>query len=90
MELDRTALPSMDVLQDGLASSYEEVRTQFGWQEYWQYVPETIDANQAESKFRDRIHDCENVKWYFLKHTVYTKGFTPTNFNLFHNQTIFR
>uniref|UniRef100_A0AC35FSW6 BRICHOS domain-containing protein n=1 Tax=Panagrolaimus sp. PS1159 TaxID=55785 RepID=A0AC35FSW6_9BILA len=73
MELDRNALPSLDVLQDGLASSYEEVRTQFGWQEYWQYVPEKIDANQAQSKFRDRIHDCENVKWYFLKHTVYTK-----------------
>jgi preprotein translocase subunit SecE len=73
MELDRNALPNMEVLQEGLSSSYEEVRTQFGWQEYWQYVPESIDANEAQNKFRDRIRDCENVKWYFLKHTVYTK-----------------
>ena len=74
MELDRTALPSMDVLQDGLSSSYEEVRTQFGWQEYWQYVPERIDSNEALNKFRDKIPDCEGVQWYFLKHSVYTKG----------------
>lgn len=25
-------------------------------------------------KFKDRIEDCQNARWYLLKHTVYTKG----------------
>ena len=74
MDLDRNALPSMDVLRDGLKESYDNVKTQFGWQEYWQYVPEHIDEGRALSKFTDSIPDCRNVKWYYLKHTVYTRG----------------
>uniref|UniRef100_A0A7E4W5T4 BRICHOS domain-containing protein n=1 Tax=Panagrellus redivivus TaxID=6233 RepID=A0A7E4W5T4_PANRE len=79
MELDRAALPSMEVLREGLAQSYDEVKTQYGWQEYWQYVPEVIDANQAELKFKDKIPDCQNVKWYFLKHSVYTRDSSCTD-----------
>jgi hypothetical protein len=35
MQLDRTALPDMDVLTDALRNTYEQVNAQFGWQEYW-------------------------------------------------------
>uniref|UniRef100_A0A1I8AUI0 BRICHOS domain-containing protein n=1 Tax=Steinernema glaseri TaxID=37863 RepID=A0A1I8AUI0_9BILA len=71
MSLDRSALPSMSVLRDGVRSS--EVHSQFGWQEYWQYVAEPIEPAQLAGKFTEPIKDCENAKWYFLKHTVYTR-----------------
>ncbi|VDM37159.1 unnamed protein product [Toxocara canis] len=56
--------------------SYEllvDVQSEFGWQEYWQYQAEPIDALSAQRKFTDTIADCVNAKWYMLKHTVYTK-----------------
>uniref|UniRef100_A0A0M3I6U6 BRICHOS domain-containing protein n=1 Tax=Ascaris lumbricoides TaxID=6252 RepID=A0A0M3I6U6_ASCLU len=73
MPLDRTAMPSMSALQDALRSTESEVQSEFGWQEYWQYQAEPIDALSAERKFTERIADCINAKWYLLKHTVYTK-----------------
>lgn len=51
------------------------MRTQFGWQEYWQFNPEPVDERFVQEKFKDEIEDCKYAKWYFLKHTVYTKGF---------------
>ncbi|VDK28504.1 unnamed protein product [Anisakis simplex] len=86
MPLDRSAIPSMSALQDALSSSDSEVigfsiwqnvtiHSEFGWQEYWQYQVEAIDSMSAERKFTDKIRDCEHAKWYFLKHTVYTKGY---------------
>lgn len=74
MDLDRNALPSVEALRDGLEDSYDEVKTQFGWQEYWQYIPEPVDESRISNKFTDSIPDCRNAKWYYLKHTVYTKG----------------
>ncbi|KAL3102998.1 hypothetical protein niasHT_026446 [Heterodera trifolii] len=74
MELDRSAMPDMDVLQDALSNTYSEVHSQFGWQEYWQYVAEEVDSSFVLQKFRDRIDDCQRAtKWYRLKHTVYTR-----------------
>lgn len=73
MELDRVALPAMDVLVDALRNTYEEVHAQFGWQEYWQFTVEPVDGTFAHNKFRDPIEDCQNAQWYQLKHTVYTK-----------------
>lgn len=55
------------------------MQSEFGWQEYWQYQAEPIDALSAERKFTERIADCINAKWYLLKHTVYTKGSTFTS-----------
>lgn len=53
---------------------YLQVHTQFGWQEYWQYIAEPVDASYLQGKFKDDINDCQNVKWYLLKQSVYTKG----------------
>uniref|UniRef100_A0A915EW69 Uncharacterized protein n=1 Tax=Ditylenchus dipsaci TaxID=166011 RepID=A0A915EW69_9BILA len=73
MQLDRNAMPDMSTLQDALSHTYHEVRTQYGWQEYWQYNVEPVDASFIQGKFKDEIDDCKNVKWYFLKHAVYTR-----------------
>ncbi|MFH4976182.1 hypothetical protein AB6A40_002891 [Gnathostoma spinigerum] len=73
LPLDRSALPSFEALQDALSGAHKEVRSEFGWQEYWQYQAESIDRSTAISKFTQPVTDCEKAQWYFLKHTVYTK-----------------
>ncbi|CEF66894.1 Hypothetical protein SRAE_2000156000 [Strongyloides ratti] len=70
MQLDRTALPSMDHLMDALRQTKSEEYTQFGWQEYWQYEIRPIEGREAQSKFTSEIDDCKNAKWIELKHTV--------------------
>uniref|UniRef100_A0A914GXK6 BRICHOS domain-containing protein n=1 Tax=Globodera rostochiensis TaxID=31243 RepID=A0A914GXK6_GLORO len=80
MELDKSALPDLGVVQDALSNTYREVHSQFGWQEYWQYVAEEVDPSFVAHKFRDRIDDCQKAtKWYQLKHTVYTRDSTCYN-----------
>ncbi|VDN60873.1 unnamed protein product [Dracunculus medinensis] len=71
MPLDRSALPSMEALKDAL--KHNEVQSEFGWQQYWQYQAEPIDASMAQRKFSSPIQDCEQAKWYLLVHTLYTK-----------------
>ncbi|KAI1724631.1 BRICHOS domain-containing protein C09F5.1 [Ditylenchus destructor] len=73
MQIDGNALPSMSILKDALDDTYHEVRSQFGWQEYWQYNIEPVDESFVHDKFTDEIDDCEGAKWYFLKHAVYTR-----------------
>lgn len=51
-----------------------KVQSEFGWQQYWQYQAEPIDASMAQRKFSSPIQDCEQAKWYLLVHTLYTKG----------------
>uniref|UniRef100_A0A914E1J9 BRICHOS domain-containing protein n=1 Tax=Acrobeloides nanus TaxID=290746 RepID=A0A914E1J9_9BILA len=79
MKLDRTAMPSMDDLVYAIKNTDSEVHTQFGWQEYWQYIAEPIDASYLQGKFKDDINDCQNVKWYLLKQSVYTKDESCTD-----------
>jgi len=73
MALDRSAIPSMDALDDALDNIHTEIYSQFGWQEFWQFSTEPIDAIAAQRKFTDRIRDCDGAKWYLLKQTVYTR-----------------
>lgn len=73
-QLDRNALPDMSVLRDAIDNTYHEVKTQFGWQEYWQYNPELVDYSYVLNKFTNEIDQCKQAKWYFLRHSVYTKG----------------
>ena len=40
MELDKSALPNLSTLTSTMRNSPQDVRTQFGWQEYWQFNPE--------------------------------------------------
>uniref|UniRef100_A0A914RY60 BRICHOS domain-containing protein n=1 Tax=Parascaris equorum TaxID=6256 RepID=A0A914RY60_PAREQ len=55
MPLDRSAMPSMSALQDALRIIVVEVQSEFGWQEYWQYQVEPIDALSAEHGAIKRI-----------------------------------
>ncbi|CAD5215278.1 unnamed protein product [Bursaphelenchus okinawaensis] len=73
MELDRNVLPSHAVLLDAISNTPHEVKTDFGWQEYWQYVTQPIDANQAMSHFHGTVDDCASAQWYLLKHTVHPR-----------------
>ncbi|EPB71758.1 BRICHOS domain protein [Ancylostoma ceylanicum] len=77
MPLDRSAISSMDALKEAVSESDSEIQAQFGWQEFWQFDAEQIDSVAANSKFTDKIEDCTNAKWYFLKQAVHSRGKTP-------------
>ncbi|KHJ77486.1 hypothetical protein OESDEN_22894, partial [Oesophagostomum dentatum] len=49
------------------------IQAHFGWQEFWQFDAEPIEPVAANSKFTDRIEDCVNSKWYFLKQAVHSR-----------------
>lgn len=70
LPLDRSALPSMESLMDALDQSSYEIQSQFGWQEFWQFEPEPIDASIARAKFSETIRDCSGAKWFLLRQTV--------------------
>ncbi|CAD5221230.1 unnamed protein product [Bursaphelenchus xylophilus] len=73
MELDRNVLPSHAVVLDAVSNTPHEVMTDFGWQEYWQYKTQPIDANQAMSHFQGTVEDCVGAQWYLLTHTVHPR-----------------
>ncbi|OZC08696.1 BRICHOS domain protein [Onchocerca flexuosa] len=77
--LDRSAIPSISALHDALSSVSSEIHSEYGWQEYWQYHAEAIDAKNAEHKFTNKIDQCRGAKWYLLKHTVYTRDSSCSN-----------
>uniref|UniRef100_A0A1I7VSY4 BRICHOS domain-containing protein n=2 Tax=Loa loa TaxID=7209 RepID=A0A1I7VSY4_LOALO len=79
LPLDRSAIPSVTALRDALSSVTSEIYSEYGWQEYWQYHAEAIDARSAERKFTNKIDDCRSAKWYLLKHTVYTRDSSCSN-----------
>ncbi|GMT17663.1 hypothetical protein PFISCL1PPCAC_8960, partial [Pristionchus fissidentatus] len=70
LPLDRSALPSMESLMDALDQSSYEIQSQFGWQEFWQFEPEPMDASIARAKFSDTVRDCAGAKWFLLRQTV--------------------
>ncbi|CAJ0599823.1 unnamed protein product [Cylicocyclus nassatus] len=73
MPLDRSAIPSMDALKEAVSDSDYEIQAHFGWQEFWQFDAEPIEPVAANSKFTDKIEDCTNAKWYFLKQAVHSR-----------------
>ncbi|KAL4003046.1 BRICHOS domain family protein [Acanthocheilonema viteae] len=79
MPLDRSAIPSISALRDALSSVTSEIYSEYGWQEYWQYNAELIDAKNVERKFTNKIDNCQSAKWYLLKHTVYTRDSSCSN-----------
>ncbi|CAG9535182.1 unnamed protein product [Cercopithifilaria johnstoni] len=79
MPLDRSAIPSIPALHDALSSVTSEIYSEYGWQEYWQYHTEIIDAKTEERKFTNKIDICQGARWYLLKHTVYTRDSSCSN-----------
>ncbi|VDO23546.1 unnamed protein product [Brugia timori] len=77
--LDRSAIPNISALRDALSSVTSEIYSEYGWQEYWQYHAEAIDAKSAKRKFTNEIDNCQSAKWYLLKHTVYTRDSSCSN-----------
>ncbi|KJH44888.1 hypothetical protein DICVIV_09080 [Dictyocaulus viviparus] len=73
MPLDRSSIPNMDALKEAVRDSDYEIQAHFGWQEFWQFDAEPIEPIAANSKFSDKISDCSNAKWYYLKQTVHSK-----------------
>ncbi|KHJ84348.1 hypothetical protein OESDEN_15940 [Oesophagostomum dentatum] len=73
MPLDRSAISSIDALREAVSDSDYEIQAHFGWQEFWQFDAEPIEPVAANSKFTDRIEDCVNAKWYFLKQAVHSR-----------------
>ncbi|CAB3401981.1 unnamed protein product [Caenorhabditis bovis] len=69
--LDRSAIESIDQLSEAVGDSDYEIQSTFGWQEFWQFDPEPIDAVTANAKFTDKIDDCRNAKWFLLRQTVH-------------------
>ncbi|VDL83237.1 unnamed protein product [Nippostrongylus brasiliensis] len=79
MPLDRSAIPSIDALKEAVGDSdyevaYQNIQAHFGWQEFWQFDAEAIEPVAANSKFTDKIVDCEGAKWYYLKQAVHSRG----------------
>ncbi|VDL77806.1 unnamed protein product [Nippostrongylus brasiliensis] len=74
MPLDRSAISSIDALKEAVGDSDYEIQAHFGWQEFWQFDAEAIEPVAANSKFTDKIVDCEGAKWYYLKQAVHSRG----------------